>query len=369
MHMRIAIVHCNDGSDVRISKTCRSLSSIGHKVHFIGCDRRPNEAKTLDLGDTTLHIMKRATRFGRGTLFGQVVFAIHTTRILAKIRPQTVCGVNEEVALLLMPLRGILYRHLVCDVFDSLVDRHSRCWWVIRIVLRVVSELGRTGADRLIATDQARFERFGRYRRKTIIIENFPEDPGDELALRLPIGPIKIYVGGSLSLRRGLEQIIKVAERVEDLEIVSAGWPYDDYAYNTFVQHPKVSFKGIVTSQQSLELAAGCDAVLAFYSPTSINNLYASPNKIYDAMSVGRPTIINSEVKIAKWVAENKVGWLCPYHDTVTLEKILSSLRERRANLSEFARNVRKIFLQGHNWGTMESRLKSLYQQLAGVSS
>jgi glycosyltransferase involved in cell wall biosynthesis len=86
-------------------------------------------------------------------------------------------------------------------------------------------------------------------------------------------------------------------------------------------------------------------------------------------MSVGRPVIINSEIGIAKWVAENKLGWLCPYDDVAALEKILNSLCEHRANLPEFAKNARKILLQGYTWDTMASRLTNMYQQLDDVSS
>lgn len=363
--MRIAIVHGNDGSDVRIGKMCRSLSRMGHDVHFIGWDRRPDIEKEVDLGRATPHIIVRKTRFGRASVAGQFHFFLHIARTLAKLRPQTVQCVNEDFALLVLPFRNLFYQRLVCDVFDSLVERHSDRALPILWVLRIISELVRSGADRLIATDAARFERFGRYRRKSVIVENVPEDPGDELWRGFPSGAAKIYVAGSLNENRGLRQIIEVAQRVENLEIVSAGWLYDDYASNVFAGHPKVSFKGVVTAGQSLRLAAQCDAVLAFYAPTSVNNLYASPNKIYDAMSVGRPVIINSEIRVAQWVLNSKVGWACRYEDIEGLEEIVRGFQSARASLSTRAARLRKLYVSGYTWARMEKRLMALYESLA----
>ena len=362
--MRIVVVYGNDGSDVRIGKICRSLSSKGYDVHFIGWDRRPDTDKTVELGTTQIHLMARKTRMGRGTLGGQMRFMWYAVRVLAKLRPEVVHCVNEDNTLGILPFRSILYDHLVCDVFDALLDRHSHRSKYVTIVLRAVAEIVRSGVDRLIATDAVRFSRFGRFRKKTVIVENVPEDPGDQLASQLPQGPVKIYVAGSLTRDRGLKQILEAVDRVEGIEILSAGWCYDEFSRETFLQHPKVTFKGIVTARQSLELAAQCDAVLCYYVPKSINSIYASPNKIYDAMSVGRPSIINKEAKVSRWIEQNTLGWACPYGDVDALVRVLESLKLNRDKLFDFATRSREFFIQGYTWEKMESRLEEMYASL-----
>ena len=363
--MRIAIIHGNDGSDVRIGKTCRSLSSMGFDVHFIGWDRRPGQPKAIDLGRAAHDVMTHPTPLGRATIAGQLRFARHVARALRRLRPDVACCVNEDCALMVLPLRGLFYRRLVCDVFDALADRHSDKPWPLRSALRAVSEIVRTGADRLIATDAARFERFGRFRRKTVVVENVPEDPGPALAEALPTGPAKVYVAGTLTAGRGLSQVLQAADRAGDVEVVSAGWPYDAFASDTFLAHPRVTFHGIVTAAQSLALAAGCDAVLCYYAPTSTNNLYASPNKVHDAMSVGRPVIINTEVRVSRWVTRNRLGWACPYDDAGALAAVLAALADRRARLPAFAARARRLFLAGRTWTRMEAVLRALYEGLS----
>ena len=362
--MRIAVIHGNDGSDVRVGKTCRSLSGMGHDVHFIGWDRRPDAAKEIDLGPAAAHVMTFATPNGRLTTGGQWRFWRHVAGRLWGLRPDVVCCVNEDCALLVLPFRGLLYRRLVCDVFDALADRHSGRRGPVRWALRAAGELVRIAADRLIATDRVRYERFGRFRRKCTVIANVPEDPGERLARSLPSGAVKIYVGGSLSEARGLRQVLQAVEKLDGVEILSAGWPYDEFAAETFLAHPKVSFRGIVTAAESLELASRCDAVLAFYEPSSVNNIYASPNKIHDAMSVGRPVIVNSEIRVAGWVRRRKLGFTCAYGDAGALSRIAGSLRARRSRLGDFAARSRRAFAEGFTWERMEARLKQLYEGL-----
>ena len=363
------VLHANDGSDVRIGKVCRSLSAMGFDVHFIGWDRRPDVDKTVELGSAHSHIFTRATALGRFRLVPGLRWFAFVWVCLVRLRPWTVCAVNEEHALVVLPLKRLVYRHLVCDIFDSLADRHSHRSAPARALLRVLTFVGRAGSDRLIATDRNRFERLGRFRGKAIVVGNYPEDPGDGLWRTELEGPIRLYVAGSLTRGRGLEQVLGAVDQMRGwglvVEVVSAGWLLDSYANEVFVAHPAVRFHGIVSSRRSLELAAMCDAVLAFYAPTSEGNRNASPNKVYDAMSVGRPVIINSEVRMAQWIVDNGLGFAAPYGDVEALAEIIRRLPELRGGMAEGAARIRAAFGEGSSWQRSAERLRGLYEELS----
>ena len=150
-----------------------------------------------------------------------------------------------------------------------------------------------------------------------------------------------------------------------EVEIVSAGWLLDSYAKEVFVAHPAVRFHGIVSSRRSLELAAMCDAVFAFYAPTSEGNRNASPNKVYDAMSVGRPVIINSEVRMTQWIIENRLGFASPYGNVEALVEVIRELPEFRENGISSAARIRASFSDGFSWQGSAERLRKLYEELA----
>jgi hypothetical protein len=365
--MRIAVICSNDGTDVRIGKTCRSLVRLGYDVHFVGWDRRPALAKQIDLPDVHCHILKWETERGRSCLTGEVRYSWHVLQWLWRLRPKVVCAVNEENALRVMPLKKLCFQHLVCDIFDGLADRMAgRARWS-QALLSVAARAARSRADRLIVTDERRFARVGSHQAKTEIIANYPETREGFTGQPLRTGPIRIYVAGSLSRARGLPQILSVAERLEHVVITSAGWLYDSFASEQFAPHPKVDFRGILTARQSLELAAECDAVFAFYSPHSVNNVLASPNKVYDAMLVGRPLIINSEAEVSEWVTSEGFGFRCPYEDEDGLLQIVRSLASHRLNLPAFAAHSQRRLQGEFCWERMEERLGVLYGGLTAA--
>lgn len=338
---------------------------MGYAVHLIGWDKTPSLTKEINLGHATAHIMKRQMRNGRATLAGKCFYWVHMIKELLKLRPDIVTCVNEDNALSALPFKHVLYRIMVIDIYDALVDRYSHhprllCW-----VHRAISRIVRSSADALIATDKDRYARFGRYQAKAIVVDNMPEDPGAELSRQMPEGPLKLFVAGTLNMQRGIKLVLDAVERIDNCKIVAAGPLYDEYAINIFAQHPLVDFNGILTSRAALELAAGCDGIFAFYAPISVNNVHASPNKLHDAMSVGRPLIINEEVLVSQWVVDNKLGYRCPYDDAAALEQIIRSLARHRDQLPSFAARTRTMFEKDHTWEKMASRLDQLYMRYA----
>lgn len=359
--MKIAVVYGNDGSDVRIAKTCGTLAKLGHDVHFIGWSRRPDVSKSTEVPGTTRHVVDCPVPNLGSTFKGQIVFTRHAISTLWRLQPDVVHAVNEDNILRIGWLKGLAYKRLICDVFDSQVDRQSHRSWPVRAAVSVLVNGTRWWCNQLIATDDVRFDTFGWARKKTTVIGNYPPDPGPELASQFPTGCPKVFVSGTLARDRGTEQILLAAEQVPDLKIIAAGWAADDYSANVFLKHPRVEFLGHVTPQQSLEIAASCDALLAMYAPTCRNHILASPNKIYDALSVGRPVIINSEALVSQWVVNNNAGFACPYSDSASLGVFLQSLISRRSQLATYAAHARQLFLSGYSWEAMEDRLAALY--------
>jgi glycosyltransferase involved in cell wall biosynthesis len=88
-------------------------------------------------------------------------------------------------------------------------------------------------------------------------------------------------------------------------------------------------------------------------------------NKIHDAMSVGRPVIINLAAGVSQWIVDNQLGTRCRYDDLESLKEIVRSLPARRENLAERAAAARKMLLRNYTWEFMEQRLKELYSGLA----
>ena len=362
--MRIALVFGTDGADVRVGKTCHTLVHAGHEVHYVGWNRQQEAIPAPDLPGMSWHVLHYPLKTGkRTTLAGQIRFSWHVWKMLLKIRPDIVCAVNEDNVLRVAPLRSTAYGRLVCDVYDSHADRVSERAWFIRWPTNAATWLAWALSDRLVATDERRWENFGRHRQRTIVVGNYPLDPHIELNRCIPEGDIKVFLSGSLSRARGLDNVLQAVRTIDNARLVVAGWPSDAFAKES-LKDPLVDYRGMVTPRESLEIGATCDAFLAFYEPSCRNHILASPNKVFDALSVGRPVIINDEALISQWVDRMGVGFTCPYGDVSQLRHIIVSLAEKRKTLDEFQERARNLFLGQYSWEAVEPRVLSLYQSL-----
>jgi len=368
--MKILYLSRNDGTDYRGAKMCNSLVRLGHRVVNVGWDRTPNVRKELCLvPEVKLRILRRPGVFEQNSLEGWADYYPHVIRSLYAERPDAVQAVNEETAALVLPFKRILYRWLILDVYDSVTANYYRARW-LDLAARVCRWLANTGTDWILETAPELQAMLGKFVRKSLIIENAPFDPGSDIAARVPTaGPIRLALGGGLTKRRmGLDVLVAALDLLPQGSVIveASGWLGDDYAKNVFAKHPAVRYRWLASAPDFLKLAGGCDALLYLRSDACESEYVASvrPNRLFEALAVGRPIIVNPGLAIGRWIEADKLGMVLRRFDPATLASAIASLKERRAALPQQAAHMRRIFLSGHVWPVMEQRLGELYRKL-----
>jgi hypothetical protein len=144
---------------------------------------------------------------------------------------------------------------------------------------------------------------------KITVVENYPYRYSNNIAKISKEQELIIFYNGSMSKARGTEMLLNMLKIDVNMRVKMAGWVYDEET-KILSGHPQVDFLGVITQQQSMQIAAQCDYILSVYEPINENNINASPNKIYDAIQAQTPVIINAEVKIAGFVKEKKLGYV-----------------------------------------------------------
>lgn len=363
--MKVAIIHREGGADPRCVKIINTMRSAGHEVMFIGWDPNPDQEKVKAITPDVERILSLQSQLGgAGALKQFPAFLLHILRALQEFKPDAVHCVNEEISLMVLPFKHFLFKYMVTDVFDSLAYRVRTSNKLLKKVLQTLTNLSYSFSELIIVTDQRRFELVKpKYRRKTIVMENTPDVDPSIFPEKVLEGPLKICTTGLLSKSRGLARLLAAADKMDNIEIVALGILGDEYAKTEFVNHPKVKYLGKFKPIDALKVEAECDAILSFYRPESLNNIYASPNKVFDAMSVGRPVIINSETMVSKWVEEKELGYAVPYEDTEALVQVLEKVRERK-NTPEFSSRVKNMYKMEYSWHVMGDRMLSFYNKL-----
>jgi len=341
----------SDGLDSRTNKEIATLSR-SFTIDYLGVSatgQRPFFAEQV----RRIELIPGRTRSAK-TLFrlaGRII--AH----LCRNRYASVHVVNEDLYLLYLPL--LIGQRIVLDIFDSSFLKWRMPRWVIALGQRVSYAL----PAKIIVTDDERAGLMPGYAQpKLAVIPNYPFRYAGPFHSREP-GVVRVYYTGSLSARRGTNFIAQLLAAAEDVRVVMTGWIRDE-ATQQLSTHPRVEWLGLVTQEQSIELATRCDFILCHYEPSNINNIYASPNKIYDAIQAGCAVIINPEVRVSRFVREQGLGVVLDAYAPADFAKVAQSLRDFKTGYKP-----NPALRAGFLWETVEPQLLAAHGASATPAS
>ena len=95
--------------------------------------------------------------------------------------------------------------------------------------------------------------------------------------------------------------------------------------------------------EQVLSLEADCDILFATYNPIIKNHKYSAPNKVYEAMALGKPIIVCKNTGIDELVIKNNTGYAIDYNAEEFVE-ILNKYKKDRKLLKKISDNAKKMY-------------------------
>jgi hypothetical protein len=349
MRPTLLFISVNDGSDTRIFKEIKSLSQ-NFEITFIGIQTPTSTPSMLPEGCRTIFIHGlRRSPLTIAKLFFQVAR-------LCPWRFTSVHVINENLALVLLPLL-ILTRHWVLDIFDSFfLKSTSRLMSTFKTLLQRVIY---GSASIILVTDEARLYLLPEWSRaKTQVLPNYPLTDVSNMGLRaVREGPLTIFFSGSIGRDRGIPFLINLIKQDAQLVVHAAGWLYDQEG-EEFTRHPQVKYHGVIHQTAAAQIAKQCDYILCLYEPNIVNNIYASPNKIYDGIQAGVPVIINKEILVSSFVRKEKLGVILDSYSPSYVAPILEELKARRNDFTDIEK------MQGmYTWAKVEPVLISAHSK------
>jgi len=349
MRPNLLFISVNDGSDTSIFKEIKSLSQT-FEITFIGIQTPTSTPSMLPEGCRTIFIHGlRRSPLTIAKLFFQVAR-------LCPWRFTSVHLINENLALVLLPLL-ILTRHWVLDIFDSFfLKSTSRLMSTFKTLLQRVIY---GSASIILVTDEARLYLLPEWSRaKTQVLPNYPLTDVSNMGLRaVREGPLTIFFSGSIGRDRGIPFLINLIKQDAQLVVHAAGWLYDQEG-EEFTRHPQVKYHGVIHQTAAAQIAKQCDYILCLYEPNIVNNIYASPNKIYDGIQAGVPVIINKEILVSSFVRKEKLGVILDSYSPSYVAPILEELKARRNDFTDIEK------MQGmYTWAKVEPVLISAHSK------
>jgi glycosyltransferase involved in cell wall biosynthesis len=171
---------------------------------------------------------------------------------------------------------------------------------------------------------------------------------------------------GLLQRERGIFEMIDVVRNHPEWKLVLGGYGAEEEEIKEKIKGlGNVEFLGRVPYEKALEVYASSDVMFATYDPRIPNHRYSSPNKLFEAMMLGKPIIVARNTGMDKIVEKYGLGFVVEYGNKKDLEKAITSIANWNTNKWEaFKKHIAEIYLKNFSWEIMERRLIDLYKSL-----
>lgn len=338
----------------RVKRVAVVAEELGYETLFVGA-YRDIQLKESDVWDDLS--VRRVGKYypmlnGNGFftyISGVFHYNLSAYKLLREVKPNLIhfSDVESFFAVFLYSIFSKV--NTIYNIHDNFGQRYPLPK-VINNVLNVFEGLIVKFSTRTIVPEKFRADSLPKFCHKDIdVIKNTPIDPGFSEHEMSSSGNIKIIFAGWLDEGRGIETLLKLAQSNPKFEIHIAGEgsaeiikrisSVENCLYHGFLNHGEV-----------MDLTKACDFVFAHYSPHRIINVFAAPNKLAEALAVGRPVILNSETNVSKPVIEYDCGIVTPYGDLKSLEKKILFLLNNRPVYKDMCRRSRELFEKNYSW-------------------
>ncbi len=368
--------------DPRVEKVGRTLLQAGFSVQALGWDRSGElPAEETQAGFPIRRLAVRAP-WQRGVsnlpaLARWQAAALNWLR-LHRGEYDLVHACDFDAVTPALWARRLWGKKVVYDIFDFYADMLRATPGALKSIVRWL-DLGAIGeVDAVILADEARRQQIaGSHPRRVEVVCNTPEDVLPEIAEEPAEGPseehdrsqapaaqLRLAYAGLIQVERGLLPLLEVLAAHPEWRLDLAGEGAERGLILSEARRlPNVAYHGILPYREALRMNYQADVLPAFYNPAIPNHRYASPNKLFEGMMLGRPVLAARGTGFDRLVNSLYCGLVVDYASLEQLDSALHKLED--ASLRQrLGQNGRRAYEQSYSWGRMAERLVNLYRQV-----
>ena len=358
---------CNDS---RATKTIETLSRR-YNVIVLGWNRSgdaPEKSKGLFPSNVTFRFYNKKLPHGSGLKgLGKLVGFIRWVKkqvqeIGNKIDFIHACDLDGAIGCYKYAQKKRI--PLIYDIYDYYIDAHSIPKVFKNKIERKEIEII-NGAFATIICSEGRTGQIGKAKPKQLcIIHNSPAkamiDP-DPITLESDGNVVNIVYVGILSDNRLIREIVDETAHHPNVRLTVGGngelsTKLSGLSLNNFVYVGEMIYKDV------LKLESKADVLFATYDPTVPNHKYSAPNKLYEAMALGKPIIVCKGTGVDKIVVDENIGTAIGYSASEFFEVIEKICKEKN-RYKAMSERAKYLFDTKFCWEVMEERLFAIYAQ------
>jgi glycosyltransferase involved in cell wall biosynthesis len=128
-------------------------------------------------------------------------------------------------------------------------------------------------------------------------------------------------------------------------------------------KNPRIRFVGFASATEIPAYTCAGDIVYYGFDPHNPNARYSAPNKLYEALTAGRPLISGDFGEIADVIRQASCGIVLPEYSAKTVHDALITLQDPRVR-NQMAQNAKRFGEVAMNWRKGEEVLHREYSAL-----
>jgi glycosyltransferase involved in cell wall biosynthesis len=385
---RVIICRSNPiAPDPRVEKIARALDSFDYSVTLLGWDRTGQlpaaDSLQTDRGVIPLNRIPLKAPFGHGlaNLPNLLRWQWALFRWLSKNNKgfDLIHACDFDTILPALSCKWFFGKKIIYDIFDFYADHLRATPQFIKNLIRFVDLRAIDQADALILVDDSRWEQIkGAHPKVSAVIYNSPgvealgENTATQAVKTFDLQPptfdfttLSLAYIGLLQVERGLREMLAVLKKHPAWRLDLAGFGGDEEEIRSIaVSLPNVRWHGRVPYEQALQISQAADVLFATYDPTIPNHRYSSPNKVFEAMLLGKPIVVARNTNMDRIIEQADCGLVISYGNVAELEAALLRLQNDADLRRRLGQNALEAYRTTYSWSKMETRLCKLYERI-----
>lgn len=358
--------------DTRVNRECESLAAAGHSVEVLAWDR--SKGSRADSGNASIKV----------DLIGPACKWRSISDFIAKLprfwlaclsasRKREFSAVHAHdfdtlpVGLLISRLYG---RPLFYDAHESYADMVAKdVPPVITAKIRTLEKIFMRRAAVIFVANENVAKLIGA--EKSVTLLNCPGESEIPLSCapkaEKSAGAKRLGYFGSLEPGRFIMESIQAVSNTPGWSIVIGGEGTLAGEVREAAKNSRsVTFLGQVPHSEVMEQSSRCDALHIMLDPSNVNYRISTPLRLFEAMSLGIPSIVSKGIYPAEVVEREGCGFVCEF-EPKAFSELLAKLSKSPQEMKEKGARGQQAFQREYNWEKQAKKMLLAYST-AGVA-
>lgn len=361
-------------SDARCQKEISLLSNHGYDVNVLEWNKDANYSLTNKveiIRGVNLTIQSKGIKVEKGKGFKQNFLSLvkYELFILGYMfkninNYDIVHCCNLDSAFVSTIISKLFSKKVIYDIYDDYADSH-KCGRRLYQIIKKIDKYVQKKADAIIICSEKRLKQLGEKNKPIYIVHNSPDIyPDLKSNYKRKDNEFRIAYIGNLCDKRMITELLQIVSRHTNWRMLCGGTGIlENLVFKMSQSFENIEYFGKMKYEEVIDLENSCDVIPALYDPSLINNTYAAPNKFYEAMFLGKPTIMVKNTGMDDVVLKENTGLVIEF-DKDQLENALETIFENQCYWLDSADRIRNVYKNKYSWEKMKLVLLSAYNDI-----